>query len=333
VKTSTQQHRPSLSKAVQRTSSRGSARTLLALVVLVGGATPALAQKVLQPYQPPFSLPPAYPFQPGTVVTDNRTADWSFLNYGSSSFGGSVGADASARRMYVDFPSAPDSPSNYRSAAGLYADAKIFGHTVSDVARFGVTAEDEPYVLSTSGAAAKSGYQANSSAFIKLIGLTVWSESVNSASLSHTWSKNLGPYDTPRFDFPFTLGPVPLIASAWAGASASVSFTAAANVASVSLTLAGHAEGNVHGIAQLGLGGSFASIGLAGELRFGNPVIDASLGAGIFSGITGTLDACMTPVKFLLDVYAEIRVWKVLKRWSKNIASWSGTQVCVHRTL
>lgn len=281
----------------------------------------------------PFTLgggspPPPPPL--GTIVTDHRSKDWDLLNYGFSQFGGSVGADAEATRSYVSFPSGATSASNYDSAAGLYSKVKVFGSPPNglEVVRLGATAENEKYTLSPSGAAPKANYKAKTTIFLQLVGFTVWSDSAEGVTLSKTWSASFGPYNTPTVSASFALGPIPFTVSAYAGASGSASLTVTADLAAVALQLSGNASGAVYGVGSFGVGISVFSAGIQINLKFGNPVITPTLTGSLFTGLSATLQVCVTPIIFTLKLYATIKIWKIKKTWTADIFSWSAPQIC-----
>lgn len=270
----------------------------------------------------------------GTVVTDQRTGDWDLLQFGTGSFMGSLGAAGSATRSYVDFPSSPDSESNYRSEGSLFADVTIRNNTFQ-AARLAVEATNEPNNLTTSGASPKFGYLPSTRLQLELAGSTVFDQTIAQTSFSYGWSLNLGPYDTPTVYWGYNLWVSSFHAEAQAGVSASAGLLATANLASVSLALEGQASAECHGHASVSFSALFGLVSakLTGELDFGGPSFELEAGAGVFTGAGGFIEICCRPIDLILDLYGKICWFKKCKSNTWNLVNYHRAETCTTITF
>jgi len=267
----------------------------------------------------------------GQIVTDSRTRNWDLGSFGTSSFGGSLGASANATRTYLSvLPSLP----NHKSSAELHSDVTFFGNT-REAARLQASAVNEPYTLSTSSATPILNYKPNTTIFLRLAGSTVWSQSYAATSLSKTWSANLGPYNTPPFSRSFAVLGIPVVVSASATAGAGVSLTATADLASVSLHLAGNANATARGSASAGFGFGFASAGLTSSLDLGNPRVEPTLTADVYNGISGNVRICSGAINLAVQLYAQISLFwgKIKKSVLMDLVNWSRAETCTTYTF
>jgi len=269
------------------------------------------------------------PATPGAIVVDTRSGDLELLSYGNASFGGSLGAEGQATRSYVDFPTAADSPSNYRSSGALFADVTVLGSSYP-AGRLEVSARNEPYTLSIWGATAKVGYQPATRLQLELAGSTVFDQTLATTSFTHGWAVNLGPYDTPEISYSYSLWVASLTVRAQAGASAQASLTASADLASVSLSLEGDASAACHGQASASVSVLFglAKAKLTGALDFGGPSLELAAGAGVFSGAGGHVEVCMRPIDLQLDLYGEVRWFRRSASQTWHLVDWSRAESC-----